>query len=81
MQKVFEILENMGVTVNKEKCRFFEEEVEYDGFMIDRNGVRTNPKKVQAVLDAPAPKNIKELQSFIGAINYYGKYIKDFAAG
>ena len=63
LQKVFEILENRGVTRNKEKCRFFEEEVEYDGFMINRDGVRTNPKKVQAVSDGPAPKNIKELCS------------------
>ena len=69
----------MCVTVNKEKCRF-SDEVEFNWIMIDRSGVRTNPKKVQAVLDALAPKNIKELQSFIGAINYYGKYIKDFAS-
>ena len=78
--KVFEVLENMGVTVNAEKCRLFEKEVEYNGFIIDRNGVRTNPQKIKAVLDAPAPNNVKELQSFIGAINYYGRFIEDFAS-
>ena len=57
----------------------FYEEDEYNGFIIDRNGIRTNPQKTKAVLDAPVPTNLKELQRFIGAINYYGKFIKDFA--
>ena len=36
-------------------------------------------EKVKAILDWPAPNNIKEIQSFIGLCNYYRIFIKDFA--
>ena len=78
--KIFETLEELGVTVNINKCKFFEDEVEYNGFIVDKNGVRTNSTKVEAVTKLPAPTTVKELQAFLGAINYYSKYIKDFAS-
>ena len=41
----------------------------------------TSPKdKTRAILDAPEPKNIQELGSFLGLINYYAKFISNFAS-
>ena len=79
LNKVFTVLNNMGATVNKKKCNFFAPQVEYVGFIIDRHGIRTNPKKVEAIKLIPEPQCLKELQSFIGGINYYARFIPNMA--
>ena len=33
------------------------------------------PSKLQAIVQAPAPKNVQELRSFLGLLNYYGKFM------
>ena len=65
--------------MNLKKCKFFQKKVEYVGFIISKDGVSTNPEKIKPVLDAPAPKNVTELRSFLGAINYYGHLITNIA--
>ena len=79
LEKVLKVLSDLGLTLNKEKCKFSQHEVEYLGFILDKNGIRTNKDKVKAISEAPAPTNITELQSFLGGINYYGKFIKNMA--
>ena len=76
----FKLLSDQGLTLNESKCKFFQKEIEYLGFILDVNGIRTNPNKIKALLEAPpAPKNLTELQSFLGGVNYYGKFIPDMA--
>jgi transposase InsO family protein len=68
-----------GFRCNPEKCLFFQDEVTYLGFIIDKNGKHPDPKRVEAITNMPAPKNVKELEAFIGKINYYGKFISNFS--
>ena len=49
------------------------------GHIISKNGVRPNVKKIEAILQAPPPMNVKEVESFLGGINYYSRYIPDMA--
>lgn len=49
------------------------------GHIISEKGVTSDPKKVQAVQELPAPKNPKEMKMFQGLVGYYRKSIKDFA--
>ena len=49
--------------------------VEYLGHQVDATGIRTTPDKVDAVIKAPPPKNTSELRSFLGLVNYYGKFV------
>ena len=79
LSTVFETLQHLGLTLNQSKCKFFQNEVEYLGFILDKNGIRTNPDKIKAVMHAPAPTNITELQSFLGGVNYYSKFIQNMA--
>ena len=79
LKLVLDILSDLGLTLNKSKCRFNEKEVEYLRFILDKDGIRTNQNKVQAILEAPAPTNLQELQSFLGGVNYYNKFIQDMA--
>ena len=56
-----------------------QDRVEYLGHRIDATGVHISPTKVEAISKAPAPKNVTELRSFLGMINYYGKFIANLA--
>ena len=75
LELVFEKLTDLGLTLNVKKCKFFQKYVEYVGFILSEHGIQTNPEKVDAVIAAPEPTNVTELQSFLGAVNYYGKFI------
>ena len=69
----------LGATLNTKKCRFFQNSFEHVGFILSKHGIETNPDKVKAISELPQPKNLKELQSFLGAINYYGKFIRNMS--
>ena len=53
--------------------------VEYLGHRIDAHGVHVAPSKVEAIQQAPTPLNVTELSSFLGMINYYGKFIPNLS--
>ena len=79
IEKVFQVLKDLGVTVNKKKCTFFAKEIEYVGFILDKNGVHVNQNKVKAINELAEPKDLKQLQIFLGSINYYFKFIPNMA--
>ena len=66
-----EILNEVGATVNKNECLFFANETEYIEYLIDKNGIRVNPRKIHPIK--------KLFQSFLGAVNYYPKFIPNMA--
>ncbi|CAC5422534.1 Uncharacterized protein K02A2.6 [Mytilus coruscus] len=54
-------------------------EVEYFAFIVNKDGIQPSPKKVEAMLKVPEPENVKELQSWLGLVNYYRKFIPDMS--
>lgn len=61
-------------------CSFLQESVEYLGHCIDGKGLHTSAKKVGAIQLAPTPQNPKELQAFLGLVQYYyGKFVLGMA--
>jgi hypothetical protein len=60
-----------GLKVNAAKLFFCTQETEYLRYILTRGGVRPQPKKVQAVLALNPPKIVKELQQFLGMVQYY----------
>ena len=79
LETVLKRLKEHGVQLNKDKCQFFEDAVEYLGHRVDTQGVHTSAKKLKAILEAPKPRNVQELRSFLGLINYYGKFLPNLA--
>uniref|UniRef100_A0A669DC14 Gypsy retrotransposon integrase-like protein 1 n=1 Tax=Oreochromis niloticus TaxID=8128 RepID=A0A669DC14_ORENI len=73
-------LKEYGLRVRKEKCDFFQSSVEYLGHVIDANGLHTAPSKITAIVDAPPPQNVSQLKSFLGLLNYYGRFIPNLAS-
>ena len=58
-----------------QKCEFSKEEMTFVGFLVSKSGIGMDPAKVVAILDWLTPKNIKEVQSFLGFSNFYRKFI------
>jgi len=79
LEEVLQRLLRHGVHVKWAKCRFLQPSVDFLGHRVDAEGIHTTEDKLQAIVQAPAPKNIQELRSFLGLINYYGKFISNAA--
>ncbi len=76
---IFHTLEKANMKIQIDKCEFLKTEVEFLGFIISQNGIKTNPSKVKSILEFPPPQTIKELRSFLGLSGYYRRFIKDYA--
>ena len=75
LRQVLKKLQDSGLRLKKNKCMFFEKSVTYLGHLIDGQGIHPSSTKVQGILEAPTPKNVSELRSYLGMINYYNKFI------
>ena len=62
------------------KVHFLQESIEYLGHQIDRTGIQAVPSKIDAIVKAPEPTNVQELRSFLGLLNYYGKFIRNLSS-
>eukprot|EP00731_Ephydatia_muelleri_P015883 Em0009g307a len=75
VERVLKQLRTFGIQAKKDKCAFQKESLEFLGHVVDKKGLHTSPRKVEAILQAPVPQNKKELRSFLGLVHYYGKFI------
>ncbi|KAK3767415.1 hypothetical protein RRG08_032091 [Elysia crispata] len=75
LYKVLSICEEKGLSLRRDKCEFMHQEVTFLGYRLDKNGVYPLADKIKAIRDAPTPRNTQELRSFLGLINFYGKFI------
>ncbi|XP_037959893.1 uncharacterized protein K02A2.6-like [Teleopsis dalmanni] len=64
-----------GFKLKYEKCNFFKTEIKYLGYIINQEGLKPDPERIAAIKQMPEPSNITELRSFLGAINFYGKFV------
>lgn len=80
LDEVLTRLEKEGLTLKKEKCQFLLEVVEYLGHTISAKGLQPSEKKTKAIAQAPPPQNISQLRSFLGMVNYYGKFLKHLSS-
>lgn len=65
---------NEGIIINLRKVKFCREEITYWGHILTKEGIKIDNEKIQAITQYPAPKNVKELQSFLGLINFCAKF-------
>ncbi|KXJ08403.1 Retrovirus-related Pol polyprotein from transposon 297 [Exaiptasia diaphana] len=80
LENVLSRLEEAGLKLNKDKCKFMKDEIEYCGHLINKDGLRKTQKKIEAVINAPSPQNVNQLRSWLGFVNYYHKFLPNLAS-
>ncbi|GFX25101.1 retrovirus-related Pol polyprotein from transposon 297 [Trichonephila clavipes] len=79
LKEVFRLLHEAGLTLNKDKCKFGSDELKYLGLIINKEGIKTDETKVQAMVEMKPPRNSKEVSKFLGMSQWYAKFIKNYA--
>jgi len=79
VEEMLKRLEENNLFVKPEKCKWKVREVEFLGVVIRPKGVEIQREKIEEVLNWLVPRNVKEVQKFLGLTNYYRRFIKDFA--
>jgi hypothetical protein len=80
LRQIFQRLREHGLVINAEKCVFGASTIDFLGHRVDASGVRPLPAYVEAVVDFPPPTNVKELQGFLGLLNFYRKFLPGVAS-
>ena len=78
--QVLNRLYEAGFRCRLDKSSFMVKEAVYIGHLVTKEGVRPCNDKIKTLLDAPYPKDVDQLISFLGAANYYSRYIKNMSS-
>ena len=79
LQIVFDRIRKYGMMCKLTKCQFVRKTVKVLGFLIRKGEISPDPEKTKAVKEMPAPKNLKELRTFLGLTGHYRRFIKGYA--
>ena len=71
-------LDLANLSINPNKCSFFQQTISILGYTISENGIEISKEKMHAIADYPVPKKVKEVRQFLGVMQFHSKYIKNF---
>ena len=71
-------MEKFQLRLNPKKCAFCVTSIKLLGYIILEKGIEVDPKKVQAIMDMPPPKNISQLRSLQGCLQSIRRFISQF---
>ena len=79
LRQVFLKCRKFGFSLNPKKTLFGLEEGKLLGHIISKEGIRIDPARIEPILNISPPRNIKELQDFLGKINFLRRFISNLA--
>ena len=80
LHQLFRLLEQNGININRKKCVFGQSQVRYLGHLVDGNGIRPLPSRIEDLRNLPPPDSRLSVQRFFGMINYYRRFIPGIAS-
>lgn len=79
LERVLNRISPARLKLRFDKCLFMQPTVTYCGYVITEDGIRPVAAKVNAIKNAPEPKNVSQLRVFLGMLNYYHRFLPDVA--
>jgi hypothetical protein len=79
VKRVLHSLQQAGLQLDIKKCEFEKTEVTYLGMIISDQGVQMDPAKVACIREWHTPRDVKDVQGFLGFANFYRRFIKEFS--
>jgi hypothetical protein len=78
VREVLKRLRKHRLYAKPKKCEFHSSSVEYLGYLLSPDGLTMSSEKIQAILDWPEPRKVKDIQSFLGIANFYHRFIYNY---
>ena len=79
LEEVLERLRAANLKLGPNKCHLFQTSVTYLGHKVSKDGIATDPAKVEAVKDWPTPENVSDVRSWIGFTSYFRRFISGYS--
>uniref|UniRef100_A0ABD2W8I8 RNA-directed DNA polymerase n=1 Tax=Trichogramma kaykai TaxID=54128 RepID=A0ABD2W8I8_9HYME len=79
LDEILTRLENAGLTLRLEKCRFGMKMIEYLGYVLGEGIIKPGDRKIVAIEQFPRPKNKREIKQFIGLAGFFRRFVPNFA--
>lgn len=77
--KVLRVLKEYNVILNDDKCIFGVTELEFLGHKLSAAGITPTNSKIEAIKNFRTPSCMEEVRSFLGLVNFVGKFIPNLA--
>jgi hypothetical protein len=76
---VLQTLRKNKLYANFDKCDFYQKEIQYLGHIISAEGIVVDLEKTKAIREWRIPKDVADIQSFMGITGYYHRFIEGFS--
>ena len=79
LRTIFERLRQSNLKLKPSKCSLLRQKVCFLGYIVSKDGISADPKKVESILSWPTPIRLREVRAFLGLCSYYRKFCRSFA--
>lgn len=79
LKGVLNVASKHGLTINWKRCQLLQEKIEYLGHIVENGKLRPSELKTKSVKNFRVPKNVKDVQSFLGLTGYFRKFINKYS--
>ena len=79
VKQILTAMKDANLRIKPEKTEFHKHEVNFLGYIVGRDGLKMDSKKIEAITSWPKPNNVKEVQSFLGFANFYRQFIEGYS--
>src|SRR5882757_9879651 len=79
LRLTLQLLQEHQLYAKLSKCDFYRDRIQYLGHIISKEGISVDPEKIGTIMNWPTPRNVTDVRSFMGLVEYYRRFIEGFS--